>query len=737
MLKKVKVRSLLLGGFITLLFIALISKLYWLQVIQADELMEKARINWETSNILKPDRGTIYDRNDQILAADLTGFTVVINPDKINKSGRANEITALLADKLEYTPQGRVTLHGYVTKMVNGKYVQHQEIGMKGKKIDKEVKEEIETELAMRGITEGVAFIEETKRYYPKQELAAHVIGYYDKYDNPGLGIEEQFDDILKGVPGSISYRKDRSGIELPDRRLEYTPPEHGQSVRLTIDENIQSILQEAMEQSFYAYSPQSMTAIAVNPHTLEVLGMANYPTFDPTEYWNIDNYNNHAIMSQYEPGSTFKIVTLAAAVEEGIFNPNETFMSGSILVGNRRLHDHNYVGWGEISYLEGVKRSTNVGFVKLGYEQLGAEKFRQYITNFGFGDRTNIGLKGEITGAISFRDNIATEIATATYGQGRVTVTPIQQIAAISAIANGGKLMKPYIVKDIIDSETNEVIESFDPEEVRTVISEETAQEVGSYLEGVVSDQEVGTGRMAYIEGYRIAGKTGTANKVVGGEYKEGAYVISFIGYAPVDDPQIAVLVIADEPDIQGDYRRGGAVVGPVFKEIMQRSLQYLEFEQQEDIQQEVSDTETSQTILVPDVQELDAYAAKNEIEIAGLNVEFIGNGNKVLSQSPQPQTQLIAKQTVYLITQSDFVPDFTGKSLRDALELSTILGIEVKIDGEGYVYNQSITSDVNQDTQLLLQLKPHDMPIPEDVDQVDEENGEESTDIEQDENE
>jgi|HigsolmetaAR203D_1030402.scaffolds.fasta_scaffold00153_19 penicillin-binding protein 2B len=700
MKKKIKLRSLFFGGMITLFFLGIIGRIYVLQVVQADELLGKAQEVWQQSKVLTPKRGVIYDRNGNILAQDAPAYTVAVNPSLINSKGLAMEVVDALAPALDMdTPELRQKLLQHVTaRNQDGKFLVQREIRNEGWKLDASKKETIiarfGSEAEMNSM--GVYLLEEQKRYYPANELAAHVLGYMDKDGNPLLGAESQFDEWLRGERGSIRYAKDRLGYELPNGELVYEPAVDGKSVQLTIDQNIQMYIEQALQKAYETYRPKSMTAIAVNPHTMEVLGMANMPTFNPNTYWNFEShadFYNHAVMSTYEPGSTFKIVTLAAAVEEGQFDPNATFMSGSIIYDgwNRRIHDHDRKGWGEITFLEGLKRSSNVAFVKLGYEYLGEQKLRQYIEAFGFSQPTGIDLAGEAKGNIRFRYPI--EVANVTFGQG-VAVTPIQQIAAVSAIANGGKLMKPHLLKAVIDSESGEVIHSVEPTVIRQVISEQSAKEVAYYLEQVVADREIGTGRRAYIEGYRIAGKTGTAQVVENGTYANDKWVASFIGFAPVENPQIALLVIADQPQID-DYRQAGEVVGPVFREIMEKSLHYLGVKS--------SKSESVPTILsgmaqMPDLTGKSVVGAKNEADRFSLSYQLLGSGTTVVSQFPQPGAEVAAGQRVYLLTEKlehIGVPDFTGMSVRDTLDICTLLGLNCRISGEGYAVSQSVSGD------------------------------------------
>jgi penicillin-binding protein 2B len=695
--RKVKLRSIILGGVCTLFFLCLIGRLYWVQIVEASELMEKAEKNWEENKILSPVRGTIYDRNGEILAQDATAYTVAVNPKLINEQGLADEVVEGLAPILNMTiPEKKQKLYSLVTaRQSDGSFYLQREIRNEGWKISQDVAEQIRRLIEKKNWA-GVYLLEDQKRYYPADELAAHVLGYTDKEGNAIMGLEMYYDEYLRGIPGEIHYERDLLGYELPNAKVQYKPAVDGKSLRLTIDENIQLILEQAIQKAYDQYAPKHISAVAVDPRTMELLGMAVLPNFNPNEYWRFSSFQdffNVAVGAQYEPGSTFKIVTLAAAVEEGLFNPNETYRSGVIYVRGTPIKDHNNgQGWGEITYLEGLKRSSNVAFVKLGYERLGGEKLRDYILNFGFGAKTGIDLPGETAGIIDFKYD--TEIATATFGQGKVAVTAIQQIAAVSAIANGGKLMRPYIVKEIIDPKTNQIVTSFSPQVIRQVVSEETARKVAEYLEQVVSDQSVGSGWRAYIEGYRIAGKTGTAQKVINGRYAEGKYVVSFIGFAPVENPQIAVIVIADEPELNGDYRLGGEVVGPVFKEIMGNSLRYLGVS---NTAKESKQLPPSRTLTVPDVKHLSVSAAENKLLNAGLNVELLGHGANVVSQFPETGTETVQGQRIYLLTsqpENIEIPDLTGKSMRDALQVCSLLELECEVEGEGYVSGQTLTS-------------------------------------------
>ncbi|TVY09602.1 penicillin-binding transpeptidase domain-containing protein [Paenibacillus cremeus] len=728
MTKKVKLRSLLVGGLFTLLFVFLVTRLYWVQVVQGAELLSMAKERWAADDELRAVRGAILDRNDKVLAEDAPAFTLALNPKTIHDKHIENDVVRGLAAILA-PPQNSGAAAGLEDKIRerinkkkdNGDYYTQIELGNEGWKIDADVAdqinklvEDLQKRIDGKNKSVGILLLPESKRFYPGGKLASHILGYTSKEGKPIMGIEAQLDNFLKGTPGFLKTETDRYGVELPNSTANFQKAINGDNVRLTIDKNIQFYIENALDKVNEKWHPKSLTAIAVDPKTMEILGIANTPSFNPNRYWDtkqMSDFQNHAVASQYEPGSTFKLVTLAATVEEGLFNPTETYQSGSIQVPGRKLHDHNVTGWGKITYLEGLKRSSNVAFVKLGYEKLGETKLRQYIDKFGFGAKTNVDIPGEVPGLVNMK--YPAEFATATYGQG-LTATAIQQTAAYGAIANGGKLMWPHIIKEIYNPETGEVIQKNEPQVVRQVVSEKTAKQVSDYLEGVVSDKDIGTGRKAYIEGYRIAGKTGTANLVDPGEkgYAEGKWVISFIGYAPIEDPRILVTIIADQPDLGGDYHLGGDVAAPAFKEIVSQTLRYMGIapstvQQQQQIQATERDTRTT----TPDLTGMPLDQVKSTMNKFGVTVEALGKGAKVLAQSPVPGTEIGSSQRIYVLMQeggSDIsVPDLSGKSLRDALEVCSFIKLHCSSTGEGYVTSQTL--DGTGDSRVLtLQLKP-----------------------------
>lgn len=715
MIKRIKLRTLLIGGCITLFFAVLIGRAFWLQVVQADFWQSHAEELWSTKKLLPATRGTIMDRNGDVLAVDAPAYTVAVNPELINKYGIQDEVVEGLGKVLGKD-------EGELRKIVNakkesGEFYTQREVRNEGWKIDQDLKNQVqalidELKEEHKNLQDvGIYLIKDQKRYYPNQSLASHVLGYIDREGKAVSGIEAYFDEQLKGVNGSLEYKRDGRGIEIPKASEIYNPPKNGDNLKLTIDYTIQYYIEQAMKEAYAQLQPISMTVIAADPNTMEILGMANMPTFNPNEYWaDVDqkNFYNHAIKSVYEPGSTFKIVTLAGAVQEGLFNPNATYKSGSIRVPGQTIHDLKRSGWGEITYLEGVKRSSNVAFVKLGYEMLGPERLKTYVDQFGFGRKTGIELPGESKGIVDPVQQA--DFAAMSYGHGKLLVTPLQQIVAVSAIANGGKLMEPHIVKSITDPQTGETVET-QPKVLQQVISPDKAKEVGTYLEQVVSDQKIGTGRHAYIDGYRVAGKTGTAVKVVNGQYDYTKQVVSFIGYAPVDDPKIAVIVLIDEP--KDSELGGGAAAAPVFKQIVNQTLQYMGVPKKyEGSTSGNSSKSVASGPKVPDVGGLSVQQAKDKLSASHISYATYGKGDTIISQFPKAGTTLKSGQFVYLVTEkgSDInVPNLQGESLRDAVELLSILQIPVTTQGEGYVVSQEVVNE-NGGRRVILTLEPPD---------------------------
>jgi penicillin-binding protein 2B len=542
-------------------------------------------------------------------------------------------------------------------------------------------------------------------------------MSYRDNDEKAEMGIELQFDKELRGTPGELEVMRDGAGYQLPQGENKYKPAKDGLDVVLTIDRQIQDYVEQALDNTEKEYKPRRVTVVVSDPNTGEILAMANRPQFNPNQYWEIQNYENAAISYMFEPGSTFKIITLAAAIEQGLFNPNETYMSGMYRkLPGPPIKDHNNGrGWGRITFLRGVQESSNVAFVILGYERLKQELLGKYFDRFGIGKKTGIELPGERKGIMRDLNNPLSQrdVAVTTFGQG-VAVTAIQQVAAVGAIANGGELLKPRIVKELRDPHTGAVVKRYDREVVRRVVSEKTAKEVRDILETVVTD---GTGQAYNLAGYHVAGKTGTAQTYdENGKIAEDRYVVSFIGFAPKDNPRLLVYVVVDDPQTdQPSTVLGRLVVAPIFNSVMEKSLQYL---------QQKPDVKTTTTVAVPLEEKtmpklvgMATSIAESRAKQDGFRVTTIGTGTKIAEQYPAPYEKVKRDSQIFLVTDRVTgikMPDFRGKSLREVMEFASLVHLDVIPSGVGFVRQQSISpgTTLTGKERLQVTLAPGSAP-------------------------
>jgi len=509
--------------------------------------------------VLEPKRGTIYDRNMKPLAINLPVYSLYANPKSMSDSDRARAI-AVLADKF-----------GFNKAMLKNRLEREKYFVWLGRKMPQEYYEQIKAYKL-----KGIDFVKESKRFYPNKSLAAHIIGFAG-IDNNGLeGMELYLNHYLKGKEGMSQILRDAKQRELLIEK-NYVAPQDGANIILTIDETIQYIAERALEDGYKKFNAKGASIVVLNPKTGEVLALANQPTYNLEEFSsaNPENKTNRALAYTYEPGSVFKIVAASAALEENAFKETDMIFceNGSYKVGNHYLKDHDPLG--TLSFKEVIEQSSNIGTTKIA-QRLGPEVFYKYAHKFRFGMRTGIDMLGEVGGWLKSPSQWSkTSIGAIPIGQ-EVTVTALQLASAISAIANDGVYMKPFIVKEIRDDH-DQVIEAFEPQVVDRIMTTETAYRVQAILQGVV---ENGTGKKALIPGITVAGKTGTAQKVEAGTYSHSKFYASFIGFAPVDNPQLAAVVVFDEP--RPAYY-GGTVAAPVFQEVIADSLKYLSTLQQD----------------------------------------------------------------------------------------------------------------------------------------------------------
>lgn len=613
-----------------LVFFIIDLRLGYVQFFLGNLLTDGAKELWSRDIPFEPERGEIVDRNGIPLATNVSAPTVYVVPRQIKDPADAAEKLAAVLNMSKEKAYQLITKRESSVKIPEGRKISHEKA--------KEIRA-----LEIEGIYIG----EDSKRHYPFGNYLSHVLGF-SGIDNQGLmGLELYYDEELKGKKGSVKFYANAKGERMNDMADDYKPPVDGMDLKLTIDSKIQTIVERELDIAQAEYNPDGIIAIAMNPNNGEVLAMASRPDFDPANFRNVppEIYNrNLPIWSTYEPGSTFKIITLAAALEEGKVDLEKDHFHdpGSVEVGGARLRCWKKGGHGSQTYLEVVQNSCNPGFVELG-ERLGKDKLFKYIRDFGFGEKTGIDLQGEGKGILFNLDRVGpVEQATTAFGQG-VSVTPIQQVAAISAAVNGGTLYTPYIAKELINPATGEILMKKSPDAKRKVISKETSDEIRKALESVVAK---GSGKKAFVDGYRVGGKTGTAQKAENGRYLENNHIVSFIGFAPADDPQLVVYVAVDNP--KGTIQFGGVVAAPIVGEIMGDSLRAMGVKPRKNqIEKELTWMD-SPMIEVPDMVGL----TKKDLGELYLNlkIDASGTGNTVVKQTPQPGIKLKEGSTIRL---------------------------------------------------------------------------------------
>lgn len=621
----------------TVIVLMMIGRLAYVQFVAGDEITDKAINLWLRDISFQADRGNVLDRNGKELTKNISAASVILVPQQIkDKEAVAIQLAKILDMPLEKAQE-------YV-----GKRVSSIRLHPEGRKISLEQEEQLR-KLQL----DGVYLAKDSKRFYPFGNYLSHVLGFTG-IDHQGLmGLELQYDEKLQGQNGTFSYYSDAKGRKIPHLANVYAPPRDGMHLKTTIDLDLQTIVERELQMAELKYQPEGALAIVVDPKTGGVLAMSSRPNFYPQNYQDVPAQifnRNLPIWSTFEPGSTFKIITLAAALEEKKIDLiNDSFFDrGHIQVAGARLRCWKKGGHGSQSMLEVVQNSCNPGFVHIG-SLLGKEKLFSYIRKFGFGVKTGIDLQGEGTGILFKEERVGpVELATTSFGQG-VSVTPIQQVMAVAAAINGGYLYEPQIALEWIDPETGQVTEKIEPKLTRRVISGETSKQIRETLENVVAK---GTGRPAYIDGYRVGGKTGTAQKVgADGRYMSNNHIVSFIGFAPADNPQYVVLVAIDNP--KNTIQFGGVVAAPIVRSILNDSLRIKNIPIRKD--------SVPKSYLWPE-QPLEKVPSliglhKDDLmkDLSNFSIEVHGKGNIIIDQSPAAGSavQSGSKIRIYLAEQ------------------------------------------------------------------------------------
>lgn len=608
--KRIKITFILM---LIALFLVIV-KVFYIQVFEYKKLNKLASDLWSRNLEIEADRGKILDRNGVVLADNLTTSSLVLIPSQMkDKKKVTKELSSILG--ISYNAMKK---HVYKKTSI-------ERVHPEGRRLSYDVAKKI-SDLKL----DGVYLVKEAKRNYPYKDFLAHVLGYVG-IDNQGLsGIELQYDKYLKGENGVIKYFSDAHGnkINLTDI---YRSPESGMNVSLTIDINIQKSIERELKNISDMFNPDMALAIVVNPNTGEILGMGSLPDFDPNNYKEYGTSvlnRNLPIWSSYEPGSTFKVVTMSSAVEEGvidIFN-DHFYDAGKVNVDGSVLKCWKSGGHGDQTFLQVLQNSCNPGFVKLG-QLLGKEKLFSYIDKFGFGNKTGIDLSGEATGILFPMNKVGNvELATTAFGQG-ISVTPIQQVVAVSAVVNGGVLYKPYIVKGI-STNTNSSVKEFSKKKVRRVISEKTSEIMRLALESVVA---YGGGKSAYIEGYRVGGKTGTAQKSSNGVYLVNNYIMSFMSVVPANKPEAVLYLAIDNP--KNTAMLSSYTTTPIARRILLDIIDALDIKKQNGELEKELEWNDKEYITVPNVIGMSLDMAKKTL--SNFDVQVVGDGDKVTYQS------------------------------------------------------------------------------------------------------
>ena len=625
--KRIKI-ILLLFGFILLM---VIFKVFYVQVFDYKKLSNLASDLWSRNLPIEASRGKILDRNGIVLADNVTTTSLVLVPNQIKNK---REVTKELA-KILNVSYNEMKKHVFKNTSI-------ERVHPLGRRLSYEVADKIE---ALK--FDGVYLLKEAKRYYPYKTLLAHVLGYVG-IDNQGLsGLELQYDKYLTGEAGAIKYFSDAKGNKLTLSDV-YVKPQDGMDLQLTIDINIQKSVERELDNVVNMMNPDMALAVVMNPKTGEVLAMSSRPTFDPNNYKNYSSEvlsRNLPIWASYEPGSTQKIITTAASIEEKVIDIyNEHFFdSGGVTVDGARIRCWKAGGHGDQTFLQVLQNSCNPGFVLMG-ERLGKEKLFSYLDLFGFGQKTGIDLNGEGKGIIFPLSRVGNvELATTAFGQG-ISVTPIQQITAISAVLNGGNLLKPYVLASVLEPETGNVMYQNKKTVVRKTISKETSKTMRYALETVVA---LGGGKAAYIDGYRIGGKTGTAQKVKDGAYLVNNYIMSFVGIVPSNDPEAVLYIAIDNP--KNTALLSSYTTTPIARRILLDIIDALDIKKQEGGVEKDWQWDDKVYYEVPNVIGKDKKEAKEILE--HFKVEYTKTGSKVISQSPKAGERLEDGGTITLL--------------------------------------------------------------------------------------
>lgn len=690
--------------YIQLVYLSISNKIY------GKDMTEFASSRNTVKQTIKASRGTIYDKNEEVLALNVSSYTLFAYLDEERSK---NSSVPLHVKDIDYTAEKLSEILGkdkeYFKKILeNGKKNNKKQVefGTIGKGITELVKEQIE-ELELPGIS----FIETKKRYYPNGNFASYIIGYAkDKEvtykDEHGdrvtkneitgeLGIESEYNDLLNGKDGYIEYQQDRYGYKISGTKEINEKTEDGYNIYLTIDSNIQRFVESAITKSTEKYDPELMMITVMDAKNGDILATSQTPSFDPNVR-DIKNYENSLVTYTYEPGSTMKIYTYMCAIENGVYDGNKTFKSGSYKIGDDIIKDWNNKGWGTITFDKGFEYSSNVGIANILNNNLNKNQLKECLKKYGFGKTTDIELTREQAGSINF--NYKIEVATAGFGQG-ISSTAMQQLQALTIISNNGKMLKPHIVDKIVNPNTNEIYYESKKEESEQLVKEETITKIKELMYNVVNGTDSWTTGKSYkIEDFDIIGKTGTAEISENGRYLKDQYIYSFAGMYPKDNPEYIVYGMIKKP--KGNTSKG---LSDAIKDIITSISKYklTNITKEEKIHEYVMKSYINTNVEL----------TSKELNEKGFNVLKLGNGEKIIKQYPNKGTQITKKDKIIFLTNENDIamPNFENYSRLETKIISDLLELEYSFDGYGYVYEQSIKpgTKIDKKTKVKFKLK------------------------------
>lgn len=699
--RKKTIRAMMvLAGFLLLIFGVRLTQIMVLGTVNGQDLSAQAQNLYDRSSILPAQRGTIYDVGGNPLAMDATSYSLYAvltdawsEPEDPQYVVDKEKTAEVLAKHISLSQEE-------ILERLNTQDASQVEFGTAGQDL---------TYAEMKAIDDqnlpGIMFNETPTRMYPNGVFASHLIGYAE-YMEAGsaidsrltgqMGLELSMDETLKGENGRKSFQSSSTNVELSGTGQVEEEPTDGSDVYLSLDSRLQTYLETLMTDVFEKYEPTSMTAMLVEPETGEIVAASQRPTFNVETKEGIDDmWQNLLVEKAYEPGSTIKVLTVAAAIEEGVFDPNAFYDSSPVTMGDSTIADYNGVGWGVISQLEGLSQSSNTLMIHL-VEEMGYDVWESYIREFGLLQETGSGFANEASGSMNYE--YEADKVTTGFGQG-IYVTPYQMVQAFTSIANDGKMMKLQLVNRHEKDGKMQVVE---PEEVSSPISKETANKTLEYLQSVVY-ADTGTGAAYDLDGYTVSAKTGTAEvfNLETNTYEAGLtkYLYSVVGFVPSEDPQYILYITAEQP--KKLETSASDMMTEIYTPLLTRALEY----------NALSDSESVISASVPDVSGLTVSDAQQTLADASfVNVEVIGDGKNIVNQTPAVNEEVSVTQPIFLMSDDSnpTMPDFTGLNASASQALASLLGMNVELEGEGLVVGQSIAvgEEVNNNKTIVLQL-------------------------------